>query len=739
MDKEKLLSLGAKTEQKIEYLKSIKYDGLKGKITDLESVLKEFREGGNTLLSEGDILQIGIVGQVKAGKSSFLNSLFFDGENILPKASTPMTAGLTIIEYAEKNSFEVEYFSDEDWQIFVDQDEEYRLIAKEVEEHDPQAPDHIKKKEIESRASDRIRAAHEMVSSCTSTAKNKIGKENDSKEFSGLKDLQDILETYVGADGEFTSVVKSLHIRLSNGRLKGMRIVDTPGVNDPVVSRENRTRTFLHACHGVFLLSASSDFLGSGDISFLNTRIGGSGIGTVVLLASKFDSVLQDIGAEREMKQEGRGDLLDTVEWQTKKFNNRLRELSGDIDEKLQGRLKLDTTAGIGFSIAHKPSSRWDETEKQVVQQMKRFYPDYFATDSDIKENFDGLANLDTIKKEYLDGVFMANKDTIIKEKIQDFFQKNKGEVVSTLNDIEKSFNLRFEQLNEATIAEIEKQKEIQKALFENVKKKFVTIFNSWGIRLQSEIKSIANDILFEEIRYIPTENIERYVTCKGWLWGHNNVLVEYKQVNTQRLSKEIQEAVDQYSRAWNNRWKKIFEDAKKEMASKLNDVICDVEKQIRSTSFNDAYYRVLIDETLDKMQINKELSIRDIIDNYRRQGSDIAKKQVNIAGTRNKKEGELYGYLEDCVEAHTSKLEKEFRILADSIKEDVKNEVDKNLKGALSLVEEMKKSFADNLQKEGDEYLASLEKDLKEKTVTLDKVKSIITCIGELKTLYTV
>ena len=34
MDKEKLLSLGAKTEQTIEYLKSIKYDGLKGKITD---------------------------------------------------------------------------------------------------------------------------------------------------------------------------------------------------------------------------------------------------------------------------------------------------------------------------------------------------------------------------------------------------------------------------------------------------------------------------------------------------------------------------------------------------------------------------------------------------------------------------------------------------------------------------------------------------------------------------------
>ena len=439
------------------------------------------------------------------------------------------------------------------------------------------------------------------------------------------------------------------------------------------------------------------------------------------------------------MKQEGRGDLVDIVDWQTKKFKKRLRELSGDIDKKLQGRLKLDTTAGIGFSIAHKPSSEWDDTEKHAVQQMKRFYPDYFATDSDIKENFDGLANLDTIKKEYLDGVFMANKDTIIKEKIQDFFQKNKGEVVSTLNDIEKSFNLRFEQLNESTIAEIQKQKEIQKALFENVKKKFATIFNSWGISLQSEIKSIANDILFEEIRDIPTENIEKYVTCKGLLWGHNNVFVEYRQVNTQRLNKEILDAVDKYSRAWNNRWKKIFEDAKKEMASKLNDVICDVEKQIRSTSFNDAYYRVLIDETLDKMRINKELSIEEIIKGYKRQGEDIAKKQLDISGTRDKQEGELDNYIEWRFNLHIRQLEKEFRVLADSIIEDVKNEVDKNLKSALSLVEEMKKSFADNLQKEGDEYLVSLEKDLKEKTVTLDKVKSIITCIGELKTLYTV
>ncbi len=69
-------------------------------IRDLKETYEDFKSGGSTLISEGNILKIGVVGQVKAGKSSFLNSLFFEGETVLPKASTPMTAGLTILEYS---------------------------------------------------------------------------------------------------------------------------------------------------------------------------------------------------------------------------------------------------------------------------------------------------------------------------------------------------------------------------------------------------------------------------------------------------------------------------------------------------------------------------------------------------------------------------------------------------------------------------------------------------------------
>ena len=46
---------------------------------------------------EEQTLNIAIMGQVKAGKSSFLNALLFDGNPILPEAATPKTANLTRI------------------------------------------------------------------------------------------------------------------------------------------------------------------------------------------------------------------------------------------------------------------------------------------------------------------------------------------------------------------------------------------------------------------------------------------------------------------------------------------------------------------------------------------------------------------------------------------------------------------------------------------------------------------
>ncbi len=64
------------------------------KTEELEKTLKEMQ-------AEDRDLKVGIIGRVKAGKSSLLNALIFESVEVLPKAATPMTASLTILKYAQ--------------------------------------------------------------------------------------------------------------------------------------------------------------------------------------------------------------------------------------------------------------------------------------------------------------------------------------------------------------------------------------------------------------------------------------------------------------------------------------------------------------------------------------------------------------------------------------------------------------------------------------------------------------
>ena len=69
----------------------------------IKRLIDNFRHKTEDFCRENRKLNIGVVGQVKAGKSSFLNTLLFGGQEILPKASTPKTATLTKMEYAKEN------------------------------------------------------------------------------------------------------------------------------------------------------------------------------------------------------------------------------------------------------------------------------------------------------------------------------------------------------------------------------------------------------------------------------------------------------------------------------------------------------------------------------------------------------------------------------------------------------------------------------------------------------------
>ena len=116
-------------KEKLEKISNMMNDG-KDMVAD--ELILQFQSSVNDVISqidsimqEGRKLRLGIVGEVKAGKSSFLNALLFEGEDILPKAPTPMTAALTKISYSEKPFAKIVFYNENDWNAVIANADKY--------------------------------------------------------------------------------------------------------------------------------------------------------------------------------------------------------------------------------------------------------------------------------------------------------------------------------------------------------------------------------------------------------------------------------------------------------------------------------------------------------------------------------------------------------------------------------------------------------------------------------------
>ncbi len=86
-----------------------------------------------------------------------------------------------------------------------------------------------------------------------------------------LEELNQKLYQFVGKEGKFMPYTKAVQISLNNPNLKDLEIIDTPGVNDPIVSREARTKALLKECDVVFVIIPSGNFLTDSDMDLFET------------------------------------------------------------------------------------------------------------------------------------------------------------------------------------------------------------------------------------------------------------------------------------------------------------------------------------------------------------------------------------------------------------------------------------------------------------------------------------
>lgn len=433
------------------------------------------------------LMKIGIVGRVKAGKSSLLNAIAFNGKNVLPKAATPMTAALTEIGYGEKFAIEVDFFTKEDIANIKKDSElyetEFKRITQEKIENLKKNKKYASKSEAELLQDAQRRTTSELSESRMAASKDqydrirKSGIDINSLDshkqviFDSLEDLQKSLEEYVGSSGKYMPFTRNVKIKFQTDSFKDVNIIDTPGVNDPVVSREQRTRDELGKCDVIFIVSPAGQFMSNEDLDLMDRITHKNGIRELYAVASKVDTQLMG-----SIKSDANGDFKVAL--------NRVRSvLAGEMVKRIEGLKESNPevgdaydsllqngdesvicTSGISTSIKENlnDESKLDEIEAHTLNNLRRDYPKEFDSDRSTTEaNLDELAKIAELKT-ILDKV-AGRKNEIMQQKVQDF-SRQKAEIVDKyLQDLIKYVGELKSELESTDIKELEEQrKQIQ-------------------------------------------------------------------------------------------------------------------------------------------------------------------------------------------------------------------------------------------------------------------------------------
>lgn len=535
------------------------------------------------------LLRIGIVGAVKAGKSSLLNALFFGGKDILPKAATPMTAALTELSYGEKIEITVDFFTEGDITTLKEQKEKYdrrlseteKKLAEEKREawikiqqrRNPGAaikPTSSQESEWKENAkaeakrklqNDILAGAAQQYEDILKSGMNKPEKTTETISAESIDDIAGRLNDYVGSDGKYTPFTSKVSITLPLPELEGINIVDTPGFNDPVPSRNDRARESLKECDVILILSPARQFLSANDKDVLKKVTKKDGIRELYIIQSQIDSQLFNL----EIKDEANGDLDTAIDKIVSILNEAAKKSLRDINEsgvfdKLieETGIRSFPTSGLCQAMADTFSekSSWDSGRKQLWKNLTENYPEYFSDgdESTSIECLKKLGNIDKIRKA-VESV-KERKQEIFEEKRAQFGEKYKNSAEEVKRGILEYIAAREKNIAEMDVKKLEEEIKSLSALYEELKPELEDVFLDTVIDWKEEVCADYNSKLSSLRGEAKTgvassqgEREERW-TEKTGLFGLGKE--EHSEILTTADVNEIKNSIDDYIAEYN-------------------------------------------------------------------------------------------------------------------------------------------------------------------------------------------
>lgn len=436
---------------------------------------KEAESHLDSLKQEGRSLKIGVIGRVKAGKSSLINSLLFDGKEVLPKAATPMTAALTSIGYAEKFTAEVIFFNIEDIAQIKLKAQEYeaeiaRLIQTYKEEHtrkqansyrpipplDEQRLHKKVKREIGEQGA--ISAAHDLYERIKSSGID-VSSLGASRVLTAEspEELNSELLDYVGSSGEYMPFTRELNLGMPLESLKGLEIIDTPGVNDPVKSREQRTYERLKECNAAFIVSPAGQFLNQQDFELADRLSAREGTQEIYLVASQADTQLHS-----SIRKDAKGMLPVAINelkqvllrQASSAFASCENEALRSISSQLSTRLIV--TSGICETLLLTNGESDDSTAAHAMKLLKQNYSDFFSRPEHLQENLKLLSARETLQGAV--NTVRARKEDILKQQSQGFIDAQWSTLQQVKSNVQQALSALRTQIESSDKALLEQE-----------------------------------------------------------------------------------------------------------------------------------------------------------------------------------------------------------------------------------------------------------------------------------------
>ncbi len=543
------------------------------KTEELEKTLKEMQDTDRDL-------KVGIIGRVKAGKSSLLNALIFEGVEVLPKAATPMTASLTVLKYDQNLSAQVEFYSPKDIAELENEHERYvrefnRIVDEEVKKQKEKqslsnrAKEGVNKlgkmlsrnKSDKEAPKERVLSDEEILEKARRIAKNTLNEDtklvssydqyermkksgllNTEKldphiQANSLEELNQKLLQFVGADGKYMPCTKAVEISLNNPNLKDLEVIDTPGINDPIVSREERTKALLKDCHVVFIISPSNQFLTDSDMDLFDRVSNKEGLQEIYFVASQTDSV---VCAPSEVEQ-SRHHLPTAFENAQKALSSQLNNIMEKLIENYPNQREIFEKAikngvilasGVCFNMYKDFSNQasWERSQKteeyhNALRNLKDSYPDAFSSDDKSKESLLFLSNMSAIKERLEKAA--KEKEKIISQKLQSYAESQANNlhkfIVQLLQDLEEE----KKRVKNADISAIKEQIVVYQNLSNEIETGFDGVYEEFILHFIKNTRDGLNETLTKAIRTAKThsreeEEEEHYIerVKQGGAWG---------------------------------------------------------------------------------------------------------------------------------------------------------------------------------------------------------------------------